>query len=31
MTTTTTRADFEERLHSGHRVVPLIRELFADG
>ena len=27
----TTRADFEQRLAAGHRVVPVIRELFADG
>lgn len=27
----TTRADFDERLTAGHRVVPVIRELFADG
>jgi anthranilate synthase component 1 len=27
----TTSADFDERLSAGHRVVPVIRELFADG
>ncbi|MDQ1556714.1 MAG: anthranilate synthase component [Actinomycetota bacterium] len=27
----TTVADFDERLAAGHRVVPVIRELFADG
>jgi len=27
----TSRADFDRRLDSGHRVVPVIRELFADG
>jgi anthranilate synthase component 1 len=31
MTNTTTRADFDARLAGGHRVVPVIRELFADG
>ena len=31
MTNTTTLADFEARLVDGHRVVPVIRELFADG
>ncbi len=31
MTSTTARADFETRVSSGHRVVPVIRELFADG
>ncbi|PRY70397.1 anthranilate synthase component I [Glaciihabitans tibetensis] len=31
MSSTTTHADFEERLGAGHRVVPVIRELFADG
>ena len=31
MTNTTTRADVEQRLDAGHRVVPVIRELFADG
>lgn len=31
MTGTTTRDDFEQRLADGHRVVPVIRELFADG
>lgn len=31
MTSTTTRADFEQRLSAGHRVVPVIREIFADG
>jgi len=29
--TSTTRTDFESRLAAGHRVVPVIRELFADG
>lgn len=29
--TDTTRDDFAERLTAGHRVVPVIRELFADG
>jgi anthranilate synthase component 1 len=29
--TTTTLADFEQRVSDGHRVVPVIRELFADG
>ncbi|WP_157156104.1 anthranilate synthase component I [Diaminobutyricimonas sp. LJ205] len=29
MTATTTRADFSARLGSGHRVVPVIREIFA--
>ncbi len=29
--TSTTVADFSERLAAGHRVVPVIRELFADG
>jgi anthranilate synthase component I len=29
--TSTTLADFESRVASGHRVVPVIRELFADG
>ncbi|TBN56737.1 anthranilate synthase component I [Glaciihabitans arcticus] len=29
--TSTTAADFAERLAAGHRVVPVIRELFADG
>jgi len=28
---TTTRADFDARVRDGHRVVPVIRELFADG
>jgi anthranilate synthase component 1 len=28
---TTTRGDFERRLADGHRVLPVIRELFADG
>ncbi len=28
---TTTREDFDARLAAGHRVVPVIRELFADG
>ena len=31
MTNTTSRADFDARLAAGHRVVPVIRELFADG
>jgi anthranilate synthase component 1 len=31
VTNTTTRADFEARVAAGHRVVPVIRELFADG
>jgi anthranilate synthase component 1 len=31
MTSTTTRDDFDTRLAAGHRVVPVIRELFADG
>ena len=31
MTNTTTRADFDARLADDHRVVPVIRELFADG
>ncbi|WP_411700925.1 anthranilate synthase component I [Conyzicola sp.] len=31
MTGTTSRADFDSRLDAGHRVVPVIRELFADG
>jgi anthranilate synthase component 1 len=31
MTTTTTRADLDARLADGHRVLPVIRELFADG
>jgi anthranilate synthase component 1 len=31
MTNTTTRTDFDARLADGHRVVPVIRELFADG
>ena len=31
MTHTTTKADFDARLTDGHRVVPVIRELFADG
>lgn len=28
---TTTRNDFDARLAAGHRVIPVIRELFADG
>jgi anthranilate synthase component 1 len=28
---TTSRADFDARVDEGHRVVPVIRELFADG
>lgn len=31
MTHTTTKADFDARLADGHRVIPVIRELFADG
>ena len=31
MTHSTTRDDFGQRIASGHRVVPVIRELFADG
>src|SRR5690606_28101768 len=31
MSLTTSREDFAARLSAGHRVVPLIRELFADG
>lgn len=31
MTSTTSRADFDSRVAEGHRVVPVIRELFADG
>jgi len=31
MRNSTTRDDFEARLVAGHRVVPVIRELFADG
>lgn len=31
MSSTTTSADFTARLEAGHRVVPVIRELFADG
>lgn len=31
MTSTTTRDDFDARLGAGHRVVPVIREIFADG
>ncbi len=29
--TTTTRADFDASIAAGHRVVPVLRELFADG
>src|SRR3954464_10837719 len=29
--TTTSRADFDAALAAGHRVVPVLRELFADG
>jgi len=29
--TTTTRAEFDAALAAGHRVVPVLRELFADG
>ena len=31
MTNTTVRSEFDARLADGHRVVPVIRELFADG
>ena len=31
MTNTTTRAEFDAHISEGHRVVPVIRELFADG
>ena len=31
MTDSTTRGDFDARLAAGHRVVPVIRRLFADG
>ena len=31
MKNSTTRSDFDARLAAGHRVVPVIRELFADG
>jgi anthranilate synthase component 1 len=31
MNNSTTRADFDSRVSDGHRVVPVIRELFADG
>ena len=31
MSNSTSRADFDARLADGHRVVPVIRELFADG
>ena len=31
MTSTTTRADFDARVAAGDRVVPVIREIFADG
>lgn len=31
MTDSTTRADFDSRLAAGHRVLPVIRSLFADG
>ena len=31
MTNTTSRDDFDARISQGHRVVPVIRELFADG
>jgi len=31
MNNTTTRTDFDTRVADGHRVVPVIRELFADG
>lgn len=31
MSSTTTPEDFQSRLDEGHRVVPVIRELFADG
>ena len=29
--TTTTRADFDGSIAAGHRVVPVLRRLFADG
>src|SRR5688572_18791997 len=29
--TTTSRADFDASIAAGHRVVPVLRELFADG
>ena len=28
---TTTRADFDQRIQAGHRVVPVVRAVFADG
>ena len=31
MSQSTLRADFDTRLSAGHRVVPVVRELFADG
>ncbi len=31
MTSTTTQSDFDSRIRAGHKVVPVIRELFADG
>lgn len=31
MTSSTTRSDFDARLAAGHRVLPVIRRLFADG
>jgi anthranilate synthase component 1 len=31
MSNTTTREDFAARIAAGHRVIPVIRELFADG
>jgi len=31
MTSTTSRSDFDARVAAGHRVIPVIRELFADG
>jgi anthranilate synthase component I len=31
MKSSTTRSDFDSRLTDGHRVVPVIREVFADG
>lgn len=31
MSSTTTRDDFQARIAAGHRVVPVMRELFADG
>ncbi len=31
MRNSTTRDDFDDRLRAGHRVIPVIREIFADG